>query len=131
MKKIVFWLSVLTGIGLLYMGACFFINPGSAETGYGIHINTNGDFSFQYIKGIRDFSYGLIILVFLWKKLLQALGFTLLLSTIIPVVDFCIIISHPDFTASHLYQHLVAAIICSGCGMYYLKNYKNYFDDTF
>jgi uncharacterized membrane protein len=123
-QQTAFWLSLLSGIGLLYIGIRFFISPLNAEIDYGIHTITNGDFSFQYIKGIRDFFFGLIIIVLLWKKQLFALGLILLLGTVIPAADFCVVLSHPDFQTGHLISHLIAVIICLSCGFYYLKNYK-------
>ncbi len=124
LKQTVFWLRLLSGIGLLYIGVRFFLNPIGAETDYGIYIITNGDFSFQYIKGVRDFFFGLIILVLIWKKEWRALGFVLLLGAIIPAVDFCIVVSHADFTAGHLYAHLTAVIICLVCGIYYINHFE-------
>ncbi|ANI89957.1 hypothetical protein A9P82_12060 [Arachidicoccus ginsenosidimutans] len=125
MKKINFWLCLLSGLMLMFIGLNFIFNPLGAEAGYGIHTNTNGDFSFQYIKGIRDFFSGLIIVVLIFTKEYKALGYVLLLGAIIPAADFCIVISHPDFTAAHLYAHTIAVMICVVCGIYYLKNPAN------
>lgn len=123
-QQTAFWLSLLSGVGLLYIGIRFFIDPHGAEIDYGIHTATNGDFSFQYIKGVRDFFFGLIIIILLWKKQFFALGLILILGTIIPAVDFCVVLSHPDFKMGHLVSHLIAVIICLSCGFYYLKNHK-------
>ena len=123
-QQTAFWLSLLSGIGLLYIGIRFFINPIGAEIDYGIRTVTNGDFSFQYIKGVRDFFFGLIIIFLLWKKQFLALGFILVLGTIIPATDFYVVLSHPDFKTGHLISHLIAIIICLSCGLYYLNNYK-------
>lgn len=123
-QKTSFWLSLISGIGLLYIGIRFFINPVGAEIDYGIRTVTNGDFSFQYIKGIRDFFFGLIIILLLGKKQFFALGVILVLGTIIPATDFFVVLSHPGSTAGHLVSHLIAVIICLSCGFYYLQNHK-------
>jgi len=57
--------ALLTGLGMMFIGARFLIAPETAELGYGIHFNEQGDFSFHYMKGIRDlFSGGLICILF-------------------------------------------------------------------
>lgn len=66
--QIVFTICLILGFGLLFLGACFFIDPLQAEANYGIHVNTGGNFSFHYIKGVRDIFCGLVILLLLWKK---------------------------------------------------------------
>ncbi|HEY5745507.1 MAG TPA: DUF4267 domain-containing protein [Chryseolinea sp.] len=123
-KQTTFWISLLSGIGLLFIGLRFFLDPPGAETDFGINTLTNGDFSFQYIKGIRDFFSGLIILILLWQKEWRALGFVLLAGSIIPAADFCIVLSQPGFTTRHLYPHLVAVLICLACGSYYITHFK-------
>lgn len=121
-KQIVFWLCILSGIGLMFIGIRFYLDPLAATTDYGINTSTNGDFSFQHIKGVRDFFFGIIILVLLWKKQWHALGWILLLGTIIPAADFCIVISRPDYIPAQTLAHLIAVVICVSCGTYYLKN---------
>ena len=123
-KQTAFWISLLSGIGLLFIGLRFFLDPLGAEADFGINTLTNGDFSFQYIKGVRDFFYGLVILILLWQKEWRALGFILLPGAIIPTADFCIVLSQPGFTASHLYPHLMAVMICLACGFYYITHSK-------
>jgi hypothetical protein len=120
-KNIAFWGSVLTGLLLLLIGARFFLVPEPATTAFGINVSTNGDHSFHYIKGIRDIFTGSIILLLLFTKELRALGFALLLGCIIPVVDFLIVLTRPEFDVNHLYAHLSALVICIPLGVYYLR----------
>jgi hypothetical protein len=120
-KNIAFRVSVLTGILLLFIGGRFFLLPKLATTAFGINVGTNGDYSFQYIKGIRDIFTGGIILLLLFTKELRALGFALLLGCIIPTVDFLIVLTRPQFDVNHLYAHLSALIICIPLGVYYLR----------
>lgn len=123
-KQTTFWITLLSGLGLLFIGLRFFLDPLVAETDFGINTLTNGDYSFQYIKGARDFFFGLIIVVLLWQKEWRALGLVLLPGAIVPAADFCIVLSQPGFTVSHLYPHLTAVIICLACGAYYITHSK-------
>lgn len=120
-KSIAFWGSVVTGILLVFIGARFFLIPESATTAYGINVSTNGDHAFQYIKGIRDIFTGGILLLLLFTKELRALGFALLLGSIIPSADLLIVLTRPQFDVNHLYAHLSAIVICVPLGIYYLR----------
>ncbi|MBB2151374.1 DUF4267 domain-containing protein [Pedobacter gandavensis] len=124
LKQTAFYCCLLSGLGLLFIGLRFFFDPIAASTDYGIKPQLNMDFSFEYIKGIRDFFFGLIILVLLLKKQWQALGWVLLTGVIIPLADFSIVISQPEYVIGHTIAHLIAIVICFACGIYYLKNHK-------
>src|SRR6266536_562143 len=103
-KTIAFYTSVLTGLGLLFIGSRFFIVPEAATyDGFGVHVPTNNDYSFQYIKGIRDIFTGAIVLVFLLLKEWRALGAALVLGCIIPATDFLVVFSHPDHETAKLF----------------------------
>ncbi|MDQ1097617.1 MULTISPECIES: DUF4267 domain-containing protein [Chryseobacterium] len=121
--KIAFWLCLLSGISLMYIGINFYVNPVQAELNYGISTSTASDYSFHYIKGIRDFFFGFIIICLLLRKQLNALGWVLLFGTTIPAADLGIVISHPDFSSGHLIAHAIAIVICMACGIYYSRNY--------
>jgi hypothetical protein len=120
-KSIAFWLSIVTGLLLLLIGARFFLVPEPATTAFGIQVSANGDHSFQFIKGIRDLFTGSIVLLLLFTKEFRALGFVLLLGSIIPTADFLIVLTRPQFETSHLYAHLSAILICLPLGIYYLR----------
>jgi uncharacterized membrane protein len=120
-KNICNFLVALTGLGLLFIGARFFISPGVAEHQYGIDIST-GDLSFHYIKGIRDIFSGIILLVLLFAREYRALGLILLCAVIIPATDFCIVYMHQGFDVAKLSAHFCAIAIAVGLGIYYFLN---------
>lgn len=124
-KQVAFWCCLLSGLGLLFIGLRFFFDPIGASIDYGIKPQINTEFSFEYIKGARDFFFGLIILVLLWRKQWQALGWVLLTGTIVPLTDFGIVISQQNYKIEHTIAHLIAVAICFICGVYYLNNHKN------
>lgn len=123
MKTFSFWIVLLTGLLMLFIGGRFLLIPADAEAAYGIHITT-GDFSFHYIKGIRDIFSGLLVIVLLLTKEFRALGIALLCATIIPLADFLIVLSHEDYEVSKLYPHLTAIVICVVFGVYYVRMKK-------
>ncbi|MFL5747189.1 MAG: DUF4267 domain-containing protein [Niastella sp.] len=125
MKKvthtIAFWLCLLTGLGLIFIGARFFFVPVEAEHAFGIQVNAGGNFAFHYIKGIRDIFSGLVLSVLLLTRQFRALGTLLLCAVIIPATDMTIVAIQPNFQTAALYPHLSAVIIVILLGIYYLR----------
>jgi hypothetical protein len=125
MKKlthtIAFWICLLTGLGLIFIGARFFLVPVDAEHAFGIQVNTNGNFAFHYIKGIRDIFSGLVLTVLLLARQYRALGMLSLCAVIIPATDMGIVASQSTFQTAALYPHLSAVIIAILLGIHYLR----------
>jgi Domain of unknown function (DUF4267) len=116
-KKISITMAFLTGLGLIFLGARFLISPETAEAGYGIHFNEQGDYSFHYIKGIRDLFAGLVFCILVLGKQTKALGITLLVGAIIPTVDMLIVLSKPYNGIAPAISHILAIIICLVFGL--------------
>jgi quercetin dioxygenase-like cupin family protein len=121
-KNIFISITFLTGLGLIFIGSRFLIAPEIAEAGYGIHFSEQGDYSFHYIKGIRDLFTGLLICILIFSKQTKALGLTLLLGTIIPLADMFIVLNKDYNGLTQAIPHLSAIIICFFCGLFFLKN---------
>lgn len=123
-KNIAITIAFLTGLGLIFIGARFLVAPETAEVGYGIHFNEQGDYSFHYIKGIRDLMSGLLICIFVLSKQTKALAITLLVGTIVPIVDMLIVLSKDYNGVTQAIPHISAIIICSLFGVILLRNNK-------
>ena len=121
-KNIAIAIAFLTGLGLIFIGARFLIAPETAEVGYGIHFNEQGDYSFHYIKGIRDLMSGLLICIFVLSKQTKALAITLLVGTIVPIVDMLIVLSKDYNGLTQAIPHISAIIICFLFGVILLRN---------
>ncbi|WP_367867041.1 DUF4267 domain-containing protein [Pedobacter sp. WC2423] len=115
--KISYTIALLLGLGMIFLGARFFLSPEVATAGYGIHFNVNGDYSFQYIKGIRDIFSGLLICVFVLMNERRALGVTLLAGTMIPVTDMLIVLSKSYNGVIQAMPHIIAIVICAVFGI--------------
>ncbi|MES2425315.1 MAG: DUF4267 domain-containing protein [Bacteroidota bacterium] len=115
--KITYPIAFLTGLGLIFLGARFLLSPEVAEAGYGIHFNEQGDFSFHYIKGIRDIFSGLIICALVVMNERRALGVTLLTGTIVATTDMFIVLSKSYNGVLQAMPHIMAIIICFVCGI--------------
>ena len=119
-KNIFMAIAFLTGAGMIFIGARFLLSPEIAEAGYGIHFNEQGDYSFHYIKGIRDLFSGLLICILALSRQTKALGITLLFGTMIPVTDMLIVLSKDYNSLTQAMPHITAIIICFSCGIYLL-----------
>lgn len=115
-QKISITIAFLTGLGLIFIGTRFLLAPEIAEAGYGIHFNAHGDYSFHYIKGIRDVFTGLLICILILTKQTKALGITLVVGTIIPVVDMLIVLTKDYNSIVQAIPHLSAILICAVIG---------------
>jgi quercetin dioxygenase-like cupin family protein len=123
-KNIVIAIAFITGLGLIFIGARFLIAPEAAEISYGIHFNENGDYSFHYIKGIRDLLSGLLICVFVLSKQTKALGTFLLLGTMVPIADMLIVLSKDYNSLTQAIPHISAIVACFSLGFILLRNKK-------
>jgi hypothetical protein len=116
-KKMSITIAFLVGLGLIFLGARFFISPEAAESDFGIHFNEQGDYSFHYIKGVRDIIVGLIICILVFSKETKALGIVLLVGGIIPTVDMLIVLSKDYNDIAPAISHISAIVICSVAGL--------------
>ena len=122
--KISYVVAFITGLGLIFLGGRFLLSPEVAEAGYGIHFNEQGDYSFHYIKGIRDIFSGLLLCVFVLMNEKRALGVTLLAGTIVPVTDVLVVLSKSYNGVQQAMPHITAIIICFVFGIILLTTKK-------
>lgn len=115
-QKISIAIAFLTGLGMIFIGTRFLLAPETATAGYGIHFNAHGDYSFDYIKGIRDVFSGLLMCIFVLTKQTKALGTTLAVGTIIPTIDMLIVLNKDYNGVAQTIPHISAIIICAAVG---------------
>ena len=83
-------ISLLIGVGLLFLGGRFLLAPEVGQKGYGLN-HDQPNYAFHYIKGIRDIFSGLIIVLLAWYQNRRPLFLTLLAGSIIPFADVLIV----------------------------------------
>ncbi|MFD2937372.1 DUF4267 domain-containing protein [Spirosoma flavum] len=96
-------ISLLIGLGLLFIGARFLLAPEIGEAGFGLNFN-QPNYAFHYIKGIRDIFSGLIIVSLAWSHYRRPLFLTLLAGSVIPFADMLIVWRTPG---SNLWAMLI------------------------
>lgn len=110
--RISYFISFLTGLGLVFIGARFLLAPLSAELAYGIRLDTRTDFSFHYIKGIRDLFSGLLLMLLVLFNQRKALAITLLVATVVPFGDMLIVLNKNYNNIQQAIPHIIAVLIC-------------------
>lgn len=123
-QRIFIAIAFLTGLGMIFIGARFLLAPETAEMGYGISFNEQGDFAFHYIKGIRDIFTGLLLCAFVLLNERRALAITLLAGTIIPLTDMLIVLSKSYNSVQQALPHIIASVICAVSGIILLTQNK-------
>lgn len=116
-QRIVIAIALLTGLGMIFLGARFLIAPEIGEAGNGIRFTEQGDYSFHYIKGIRDVFSGLVICMLVLSKQTKALGIVLMAGTIIPIADMLIVLSKEYNGTAQAIPHISAIIVCAVTGI--------------
>lgn len=102
-------LSLLTGLGLVFIGLRFLLAPRVGAEGFGVFLPpTEVDYAFHYAKGIRDVFAGLLLVAFAGLGYDRPLAWVLLFGTLIPCVDLTIVLAQPTASLTLALPHLVA-----------------------
>ncbi|WP_458318194.1 DUF4267 domain-containing protein [Mycolicibacterium brisbanense] len=88
---------VLAGVlsaAIIVIGARFLIAPHVAAAGYGVlpDIDQPGVRAYLSVKGIRDITTGLFVIILMLAQATHLLGWVMLAATIIPIVDATIVL---------------------------------------
>lgn len=102
-------LSLLTGLGLVFIGLRFLLAPRAGAEGYGVFLPpTDTHYAFHYAKGIRDVFSGLLLVAFAGLGYDRPLAWVLLLGALIPSVDLTIVLAQPTAALALALPHLLA-----------------------
>jgi hypothetical protein len=90
-----FYLSGVIAAGIIFIGCRFLLAPSTAATAYGVPAGAEPH-SRAYLsaKGIRDIASGLFIAMLMAYGSAHALGWFMLIATLIPIADALIVLRH-------------------------------------
>ncbi|MEM6308496.1 MAG: DUF4267 domain-containing protein [Pseudomonadota bacterium] len=111
----------ITGIGLIVIGGRFLVAPDIGEAGFGMTVDTNDNFSYHYIKGIRDLIIGVCFIVLVYYQHSKLLGWNLLLAGVIAATDAWVVMGYNGNSALDAWMHLGALVVCIVTGVYYMR----------
>lgn len=122
-EKLMNFIIIGTGFFLIILaGGRFLVDPIGGQEAFGIplEVNTNGNYSFHYVKGIRDLIIGVYFLILVYYKHHKLLGWFLLVSGVIAATDAWVVLGYNGNEVLNAWMHLTALPICIGGGLYYL-----------
>jgi hypothetical protein len=102
-------LSLLTGLGLVFIGLRFLLAPRVGAEGFGVFLPSAEDnYAFHYAKGIRDVFSGLLLIAFAGLGYDRPLAWVLLLGSLIPSADLIIVLAQPTASWALALPHIIA-----------------------
>ena len=113
LKKINTVLAVIVILFVFYLGLSFILIPELSTPGVGLPTWPEGDGGgFLVMKGIREFSMGLVLAILLVTGHRRALGLVLLMEAVAPFGDMINVLTHDGSPAAAFGIHgLTAAVI--------------------
>jgi hypothetical protein len=113
-------LSALVGVGIIVIGARFLLAPRAAAAGYGLPAAPEPGSAGPYpaIKGVRDITSGLFVVILIAARQPRLLGWLMLAATLIPIADSVIVIRHHGSKATAYGVHgATAAFMLATAGL--------------
>jgi hypothetical protein len=108
-------LSLLLGLGMVFIGTRFLLAPRLGAEGFGVFLPpTDVHYAFHYAKGIRDIFSGLLLTLFAALGYDRPLAWVTLLGTFIPCVDMTIVLSQPAGSLALAMPHVMAIVVLVG-----------------
>jgi len=108
-------LSLLLGLGMVFIGLRFLLAPRLGAEGYGVFLPpADVQYAFHYAKGIRDVFSGLLLAIFAGLGYDRPLAWVTLLGVLIPSADLTIVLAQPTGSLVLATPHLVAIVLLLG-----------------
>ncbi len=108
-------LSLLLGLGMVFIGLRFLLAPRAGAEGFGVFLPpTDTQYAFHYAKGIRDVFSGLLLALFAGLGYDRPLAWVLLLGTLIPSVDLTVVRAQSTVSLALQLPHLLAIVLLLG-----------------
>ena len=90
-----YWLSGLVALGIILIGARFFLAPQAAAAAYGVSVSQDARWeAYLSAKAVRDIACGLFTGILILNQAPHVLGWFMLAATIIPLTDAAIVLGH-------------------------------------
>ena len=111
-------LSGVIALGIVLIGARFFLAPYAAAAAFGVPVRPDARWdAYLSVKAIRDIASGLLTAIVILNRSAHLLGWFMLVATIIPLTDAAIVLRHGGTRTTAFGVHGVTAgvmLIISG-----------------
>ncbi|MFE2141638.1 DUF4267 domain-containing protein [Streptomyces sp. NPDC059456] len=110
LASLAYGLAAVLIVLVLVIGARFLLSPQAAAAGYGVPARQDGDPAYLTVKGLRDFTSGLIGLALLVFADAEALAWYMLAVSVTPFGDTWVVLRHGGTKAAAFGIHFATAV---------------------
>jgi hypothetical protein len=111
LAPVAYGLAILLSVFIIVVGVRFLVVPRAAAAGYGVPAKQGGDSAYLTVKGLRDFSYGVLGLALIAFAGAHAAGWFMLVVALAPLGDTVIVLRHGGTKAAAFGIHLATAAV--------------------
>ncbi|WP_329087156.1 MULTISPECIES: DUF4267 domain-containing protein [unclassified Streptosporangium] len=111
LTSVAYGLAILLNLLIIFIGVRFLVVPHAAAAGYGVPAKKDGDAAYLTIKGLRDFSYGILGLALLAFAGAHAEAWFMLVVALAPLGDTVIVLRHGGTKAVAFGIHFATAVV--------------------
>ncbi|GAA2609212.1 DUF4267 domain-containing protein [Actinomadura fulvescens] len=112
LTALAYGLAVVLDLFVIFIGLRFLLVPGPAAAGYGVPADAKGDAAaYLTVKGLRDFSYGVLGLALLAFAGAEAGAWFMLVVALNPLFDTVIVLRHGGPKAVAYGIHFATAVV--------------------
>ncbi|MEU0567663.1 DUF4267 domain-containing protein [Nonomuraea sp. NPDC005983] len=104
-------LAIALDLLILYIGLRFLVVPQASAAGYGVAAKPDGDAAYLTIKGLRDFTFGVVGIALLAFVGARAEAWFMLAVAIAPLGDTLIVLRHGGTKAVAFGIHFATAVV--------------------
>ncbi|MFJ9179975.1 DUF4267 domain-containing protein [Streptomyces sp. NPDC102360] len=122
LKRVNTVLATAIALFVLYLGLSFILAPEASTPGVGLPNWPAGDGGgFLVMKGIREFSMGLVVVILLVTGHRRALGWVLLMEAVAPFGDMINVLTHHGSMAAAFGIHGLTSALIAVTGLLILR----------
>ncbi|WP_430499671.1 DUF4267 domain-containing protein [Micromonospora trifolii] len=111
LAPLAYGLAVVLSLFVAFIGARFLLVPQAAAAGYGVPARPDGDPAYLTVKGLRDFSYGLIGLALIAFTTADAVAWFMLIVALNPLGDAVVVLRNGGTKAVAFGIHFATALV--------------------
>lgn len=111
LTPIAYGLAIVLVALVTFIGLRFLVVPRPAAAAYGVPAKEDGDLAYLTIKGLRDFTFGLLGAALLAFASAHAVGWYMLVVAIVPLGDTLVVLRHGGTKAVAFGIHFATAVI--------------------
>ncbi|MFD0360100.1 DUF4267 domain-containing protein [Nocardia sp. GCM10030253] len=111
LTAIAYGLAIFLIVFVLFIGARFLLTPESAAEGFGVPAKPDGDAAYLTVKGLRDFTSGVLGLALIIFADADAVGWYMLAVSLTPFGDTLIVLRNGGTKATAFGIHFATAVV--------------------